>query len=224
MVEIHSLKYSDNNTNQNSFFDILNFKHQRKYFCHYLSDMLNCLMLVLLPEFLRVMKTKDHIGNKLSLVQVIAWHQAGDKPLLDPLLKKLYDAIWWHLATVSSYFTSLVATIHQHWQFHGTKNTTKNLCDSAINSNTDNFSLSIKWTHCGLMALYGGSILAQAMAWCLMAPSHHLNQLWFLITEVCDIHQRAISQQLCEASILYDDFENPTFRIITTSPRGNELS
>ena len=29
-----------------------------------------------------------------------------------------------------------------------------------------------------------GSTLAQVMAWCLMAPSHYLNQCWFIISEV----------------------------------------
>ena len=29
-----------------------------------------------------------------------------------------------------------------------------------------------------------GSTLAQVMAWCLMAPSHYLNQCWLIITEV----------------------------------------
>ena len=36
-------------------------------------------------------------------------------------------------------------------------------------------------THCGLVMPYddkSGSILAQVMAWCLMAPSHYLNQCW----------------------------------------------
>ena len=39
-------------------------------------------------------------------------------------------------------------------------------------------------THCGLVTLYGersGSTLAQAMACCLMAPSHYLNQCWFIL-------------------------------------------
>ena len=29
-----------------------------------------------------------------------------------------------------------------------------------------------------------GSTLAQVMSWCLMAPSHYLNQFWLLISEV----------------------------------------
>ena len=39
-------------------------------------------------------------------------------------------------------------------------------------------------THCGLMKQYGhrfGSILGQAMASCLTAPSHYLTQCWLII-------------------------------------------
>ena len=39
-------------------------------------------------------------------------------------------------------------------------------------------------THCGLVTPYGdrsGSTLAQVMAYCLMAPSHYLNQCWLII-------------------------------------------
>ena len=42
-------------------------------------------------------------------------------------------------------------------------------------------------THCGLVTPYGdksGSTLAQVMACCLMAPSHYLNQCWFIISRV----------------------------------------
>ena len=54
-------------------------------------------------------------------------------------------------------------------------------------------------THCGLVTAYGarsGSTLAQVMAWCLMAPSHYLNQCWLLISEVifCSMHLRGIPQ------------------------------
>ena len=36
----------------------------------------------------------------------------------------------------------------------------------------------------------------QVMAWCLIAPSHYLNQLWFIISEFCGIHMRTISQKV----------------------------
>ena len=43
-------------------------------------------------------------------------------------------------------------------------------------------------THCGLMTPYGdrdlAQTLAQAIACCLTAPSHYLNQCWLIISEV----------------------------------------
>ena len=51
-------------------------------------------------------------------------------------------------------------------------------------------SSQISWipglTHCGLVMPYSdrfGSTLAQVMAWCLTAPSHHLNQCWLCISQ-----------------------------------------
>ena len=49
-------------------------------------------------------------------------------------------------------------------------------------------------SHCGLMMPYGGIALGQAMACCLTAPSHYLNQCWLLIGEVLHINLRVISQ------------------------------
>ena len=48
---------------------------------------------------------------------------------------------------------------------------------------------SMSWTqltHCGLeISWHGsGSTLVQVMAWCLTAPSHYLNQCWFIISKV----------------------------------------
>ena len=36
------------------------------------------------------------IDNKPELVQVMAWHQTGDKPLPEPMLIKLIDAYMRH--------------------------------------------------------------------------------------------------------------------------------
>ena len=50
--------------------------------------------------------------------------------------------------------------------------------------------------NCGLMMPYGGgnrSTLVEVMAWCLMAPSHYLNQS--LVTPSA-INLRAISQEI----------------------------
>ena len=36
--------------------------------------------------------TVDLIQNKLSLVQVLAWHQTGAKPLPEPMMTKCYSS------------------------------------------------------------------------------------------------------------------------------------
>ena len=47
------------------------------------------------------------------------------------------------------------------------------------------------------------SSLVQAIACCLMAPSHYLNQCWLIIREVfLGIHLRTISQEILKISIL----------------------
>ena len=34
--------------------------------------------------------------NKPSLVQVMAWHRIGDKPLPEPMMAQFTDAYMWH--------------------------------------------------------------------------------------------------------------------------------
>ena len=83
------------------------------------------------------------IHNKQSLLVVMTWCQAGDRPLLEPVINSLSpsDAIYWK----------------RYW-----------------------------------------STMVQIMAWCLMAPSHYLNQYWL---EIIPIHLNANSQQMYKMSL-----------------------
>ena len=63
-----------------------------------------------------------------------------------------------------------------------------------------------------------GSTLAYVMTWCLAAPSHYLNQFWFLICEVLRYLPESKFANGAWASILYDELENHTFRISATPP------
>ena len=36
------------------------------------------------------------IDNKSALVQVMAWHPIGDKPLIEPMLTQRTDTYMWH--------------------------------------------------------------------------------------------------------------------------------
>ena len=56
-----------------------------------------------------------------------------------------------------------------------------------------------------------------------MAPSHFLNRCWLLICEVLWHSSESSFKGSAEATILYNDFENYIFKIITTSPRACEL-
>ena len=41
------------------------------------------------------------IDNKPALVQIMAWHHFGAKPLAVPIIAKLFDTKWHHQATMS---------------------------------------------------------------------------------------------------------------------------
>ena len=70
-----------------------------------------------------------------------------------------------------------------------------------------------------------GSTLAKVMACCLMAPSHHLNQCGFLISEVLwhspDSNFTASAQA---KSNLYHEFEIILLKLLPHLPGANELN
>ena len=66
-----------------------------------------------------------------------------------------------------------------------------------------------------------GSTLAQVMAWCLTAASHYLNQYWLIISEVLWHSPKNNFTGSYQAAVLYNEFENCTFEITTSSPRAN---
>ena len=69
-----------------------------------------------------------------------------------------------------------------------------------------------------------GSTLAQVMACCLTAPSHYLNQCWLIISEVSDIHIRAISQEMPQPSITKICFKITCLKFYSNFPGANELN
>ena len=52
------------------------------------------------------------------------------------------------------------------------------------------------WTSDAKWWQRSGSTSAQVMAYCLMAPSHHLNQCWWSSKAFCGTHLRTISQEV----------------------------
>ena len=57
------------------------------------------------------------------------------------------------------------------------------------------------------------------MACCLMAPSHYLNQCWYIINVFCGIQQRTISQEVL-MNLIGNVFGGYTLKITITSSRG----
>ena len=62
--------------------------------------------------------------------------------------------------------------------------------------------------------------IIKLMACCLIAPIHHLNQCWLLISEVLWHSSENNFTVNAQTSILYIEFENCTFKIIAKSYRG----
>ena len=79
------------------------------------------------------------------------------------------------------------------------------------------------WWH--LETPYGdrelGSVLAQVMAWCLIALSHYLNQWW--LSSLADIHLRVISQEMLNISILNMSLKMHNLNIQLHLPGANGL-
>ena len=67
---------------------------------HFADNIYKCIFLnqkfcILIPISLNFVP-KCPIGNKWALVQVMAWHRIGDKPLPEPMLIQFTDAYMRH--------------------------------------------------------------------------------------------------------------------------------
>ena len=76
------------------------------------------------------------------------------------------------------------------------------------------------WPSDAIWQVESGSILAQVMACCLVAPSHYLKQCRLLICKVLWHSTESNFAMSAQAMILYNEFGNYTFKIIATSHRG----
>ena len=68
------------------------------------------------------------------------------------------------------------------------------------------------------------SILAQIMACCLTAPSHYLNQCWFIISNLLWHSSESIIIQRSQYTNQINKNENRIFKITSKSPGANELN
>ena len=64
--------------------------------CVFMNEKLYILIQISLKFF-----GKGQIDNESALVQVMAWHWTGDKPLTEPMLTWFTDAHMWHQGEMS---------------------------------------------------------------------------------------------------------------------------
>ena len=64
------------------------------------------------------------------------------------------------------------------------------------------------------------STLGQSLACCLMTRIHYLKQCWLFISEVLWHPRESNFIGVVQTTILYNKFENYSFKIVATSPRG----
>ena len=83
----------------------------------------------------------------------------------------------------------------------------------------NSLGLYMKWWHWHVWQQRSASTLAQAMACCLMAPSHYLNQCWLIIVMSIDIHLRAILQKIPHPPIIKINLKITFLKISFKSPR-----
>ena len=68
-----------------------------------------------------------------------------------------------------------------------------------------------------------GLTLTQVMACCLTAPSHYLDQFWFLSNGFCDIHLRTISKEMLMTLIRHMCSEIALLKLLPNKPEANQL-
>ena len=76
------------------------------------------------------------------------------------------------------------------------------------------------WPSDAIWRQKSGSTLAQVMACCLTAPSHYLNQCWFIISKVLWHSSEDIIIGRFEDTNQWSKIENYNYKITLRSPRG----
>ena len=70
-----------------------------------ISDIFRCRLLIFVVDFnanfAEVCSWRHAVVNKSALIQLLAWHLVGAKPLAESMLTKMLGTIYHHQATVS---------------------------------------------------------------------------------------------------------------------------
>ena len=129
-----------------------------------------------------------------------------------PLLYRLYFLInVWKLRTMCYILIFIGDYNENRWDWK---------CCRLINFTIKNDGNMLIWSNSSSVSnfMWGQrywSTVFQIMAWCLMAPSHYLNQCWLLIIDICD---NANSQN--QAKLWFESI----FKDFYAAPRCSELS
>ena len=145
------------------------------------------------------------------------------------------DAIWclrsWSIM-VQVMACCLTAASHYQNQSWFTTRTPQlvGFCLLSMKSSSINSRVMFKWilkispNHCGpsdvILQQRSWPPLVQVMACCFMAPSHNLNQCWLMTNKAPWHSPKSYFTASDQATALYNKFENHTFKIKATSPRG----
>ena len=85
-------------------------------------------------------------------------------------------------------------------------------------------SINTLWPTDAIWRHRSGSTLAQAMACCLMAPSHYLNQCWLLIIDVLWHSSESKFTARAQATILHNELQSYVLKLLSYLPGINELT
>ena len=111
---------------------------------------------------------KGPINDIPALVQIMAWHRPGDKPLSEPMMVILlrHICVTWP-QWVNSFFAGICGCHFKYLIL---------IQNSVIDYMTISSGIALWWMPQG--HIDDKSILLQVMAWCRQATSHFLSQCW----------------------------------------------
>ena len=122
-----------------------------------------------------------------ALVQIMAWHRTGDKPLFDPMMIILLMHIY--VSRSLNELTPMALNSSPPRQFGG--KIADDIFKCIFVNENDWISIKISLKFIPKSPIDNKSVLDQVMAWRRQAPSHYLNQCWpSFLTHICGTRGR----------------------------------
>ena len=105
IIHLHKFSVDKGRKNKYIFMFFSNTLRPRQNGWHFPGDIFKC---ILFNENVRVLNkislkfaNKGLLDNNTALVQIMAWHRTGNKPLSEPIMASFDDAYMHHLASMS---------------------------------------------------------------------------------------------------------------------------